>query len=38
VFPAIAQWVWDGHIEIGDQEGLGFVAMAIDYRRCCLQL
>jgi hypothetical protein len=23
--------VRDGHIEIGDQEGLGFVAMALDY-------
>jgi hypothetical protein len=31
LFPAIAQWVRDGHIEIGDQEGLGFVAMALDY-------
>jgi hypothetical protein len=30
-FPAIAQWVRDGHIEIGDQEGFGFVAMALDY-------
>jgi hypothetical protein len=31
LFPAIAQWVRDGHIEIGDQEGAGFVAMALDY-------
>jgi hypothetical protein len=31
LFPAIAQWVWDGHIEIGDQEGFGFVARALDY-------
>jgi len=31
VFPAIAQWVRDGHIEIGDQEGFGFVARALDY-------
>ena len=31
LFPAIAQWVRDGHIEIGDQEGFGFVAMALDY-------
>jgi hypothetical protein len=31
LFPAIAQWVQDGHIEIGDQEGFGFVAMALDY-------
>jgi hypothetical protein len=31
LFPAVAQWVKDGHIEIGDQEGFGFVAMALDY-------
>jgi hypothetical protein len=31
LFPAVAQWVRDGHIEIGDQEGFGFVAMALDY-------
>jgi hypothetical protein len=31
LFPAIAQWVRDGHIEIGDQEGFGFVARALDY-------
>jgi hypothetical protein len=31
LFPAIAQWVRDAHIEIGDQEGFGFVAMALDY-------
>jgi len=31
LFPAIAQWVSGGHIEIGDQEGLGFVTMALDY-------
>jgi hypothetical protein len=30
-FPAIAQWVQDGHIEIGDQEGCGFVVRALDY-------
>jgi hypothetical protein len=30
-FPAIAQWVRDGHIEIGDQEGCGFVVRALDY-------
>ena len=30
-FPAVAQWVRDGHIEIGDQEGFGFVATALDY-------
>ena len=30
-FPAIAQWVRDGHIEIGDQEGFGFVVRALDY-------
>lgn len=31
LFPAIAQWVQDGHIEIGDQEGFGLIARAIDY-------
>lgn len=31
LFPAIAQWVRDGHIEIGDQEGFGFVVRALDY-------
>ncbi len=31
MFPAIAQWVKDGHIEIGDQEGFGFIVRAIDY-------
>ena len=31
LFPAIAQWVRDGHIEVGDQEGFGFVARALDY-------
>jgi hypothetical protein len=31
LFPAIAQWVRGGHIEIGDQEGFGFVAIAQDY-------
>jgi hypothetical protein len=31
LFPAIAQWVQDSHIEIGDQEGFGFVALALDY-------
>jgi hypothetical protein len=31
-FPAIAQWVRRyGHIEIGDQEGFGFIVRAIDY-------
>jgi hypothetical protein len=30
-FPAIAQRVRDGHIEIGDQEGFGFVVRALDY-------
>jgi hypothetical protein len=30
LFPAIAQWVRDGHIEIGDQEGFGFIARALD--------
>lgn len=32
VFPAIARWVQGcGHIEIGDQQGFGFVARALDY-------
>ncbi len=31
LFPAIAQWVRDGHIEIGDQESFGFVVRALDY-------
>ncbi len=31
LFPAVAQWVRDGHIEVGDQEGFGFVARALDY-------
>ena len=31
LFPAIAQWVRDGHIEIGDQEMFGFVARALDH-------
>jgi|GEM_PF-772573 len=31
-FPAIAVWVQGyGHIEIGDQEGVGFVVRALDY-------
>lgn len=31
-FPAIAMWVQCyGHIEIGDQEGFGFVVRALDY-------
>jgi hypothetical protein len=31
-FPAIAKWVEGyGHIEIGDQEGFGFIVRAIDY-------
>jgi hypothetical protein len=31
-FPAIAHWVQGyGHIEIGDQEGFGFIVRAIDY-------
>ncbi len=31
MFPAIAQWVRGyGHIEIGDQEGVGFVVQALD--------
>lgn len=32
LFPAIAKWVKGyGHIEIGDQEGFGFIARALDY-------
>jgi hypothetical protein len=32
LFPAIAKWVTGyGHIEIGDQEGFGFIVRAIDY-------
>jgi hypothetical protein len=32
LFPAVARWVRHyGHIEIGDQEGFGFVVRAIDY-------
>jgi hypothetical protein len=32
LFPAIAKWVQGfGHIEIGDQEGFGFIVRAIDY-------
>jgi hypothetical protein len=32
LFPAVAKWVSGyGHIEIGDQEGFGFVVRAIDY-------
>jgi hypothetical protein len=31
LFPVLAQWVQGGHIEIGDQEGFGFVARALDY-------
>jgi hypothetical protein len=32
LFPAITRWVQSyGHIEIGDQEGFGFVVRAIDY-------
>jgi hypothetical protein len=31
LFPAVAQWVRDGHVEIGDQEGFGFVVRALDY-------
>lgn len=31
-FPATAKWVRGfGHIEIGDQEGFGFIVRAIDY-------
>jgi hypothetical protein len=32
MFPAIAAWVRGfGHIEVGDQESLGFVVRALDY-------
>lgn len=32
LFPAIAKWVRDyGHIEIGDQDGFGFIVRALDY-------
>ncbi len=32
LFPAVARWVSGyGHIEIGDQEGFGFIVRAIDY-------
>jgi hypothetical protein len=32
LFPSVARWVSGyGHIEIGDQEGFGFVVRAIDY-------
>ena len=33
LFPAVSQWVNGGygHIEIGDQEGFGFIARALDY-------
>jgi hypothetical protein len=31
LFPALSRWVRDGHIEVGDQEGFGFVARALDY-------
>jgi hypothetical protein len=32
LFPAVAKWVSGyGHIEVGDQEGFGFVVRAIDY-------
>jgi hypothetical protein len=32
LFPAVARWVDGyGHIEIGDQEGFGFVVRALDY-------
>ena len=32
LFPAIAKWVQEfGHIEIGDQEGFGFIVRAIDF-------
>jgi hypothetical protein len=30
LFPAIAEWIRGGHIEIGDQEGFGFVVRALD--------
>ena len=32
LFPATARWVRGyGHVEIGDQEGFGFVVRALDY-------
>ncbi len=31
LFPAVAQWVRGGHIEVGDQKGFGFVARALVY-------
>jgi hypothetical protein len=31
LFPAVARWVREGHIEVGDQEGFRFVARALDY-------
>jgi hypothetical protein len=32
LFPAVARWVDGyGHIEIGDQEGFGFVVRALSY-------
>lgn len=32
LFPIIAKWVSEyGHIEIGDQDGFGFIARALDY-------
>jgi hypothetical protein len=32
VFPAVTKWVQGyGHVEIGDQEMLGFVVRALDY-------
>jgi len=32
LFPTIVKWVNGfGHIEIGDQEGFGFIVRAIDY-------
>jgi hypothetical protein len=30
LFPATAQWVQDGHLEVGDQKSFGFVARALD--------
>jgi hypothetical protein len=30
-FPTVARWVPDGHTEVGDQEGAGFVARALDH-------
>lgn len=32
LFPAVARWVSGyGHVEVGDQEGFGFIVRAIDY-------